>query len=210
VAAVEACDNFTPLRNGLRRIAAARGDWAGIPMPLEGERLVVEPTYPNAQALMEMCGPAANEDDRDPQMVGAKLRNSFYSAKKRCEVLVIEKADGSITFGLEPAIHHLVQDLQTLGCSDAWGIEQESMAVQLLGTLLGHRAFKQYLLTGAFIESSKRSGVFYLFRRLKPTVAISTRTGKPKVLCALCLHRLRTTRARGPAPCARPTTLWRT
>ena len=45
---------------------------------------------------------------------------------------------------------------------------------------------KQYLLTGMFLETSKRSGVHYLFRRLRPTVAISP--SSTKILCTLCLH----------------------
>jgi hypothetical protein len=80
--------------------------------------------------------------------------------------------------------------LSTLGASDAWGLEQEHNAVQTLGTLIRHRQLKQYLLTGMFLEKSKRSHVSYLFRRLRPTIAISTRNGtaNAKALCALCLH----------------------
>jgi hypothetical protein len=35
-----------------------------------------------------------------------------------------------------------------------------------------------------FLETSRRSGVSYLFRRLKPTLAIKD----GRALCALCLH----------------------
>jgi hypothetical protein len=73
-------------------------------------------------------------------------------------------------------------------CSEAWGLEQESKALNLLGSLVTHRQFKQYVLTGMFVESSKRSGVTYVFRRLKPTVAMHIVAGKVKVLCALCMH----------------------
>ena len=62
--------------------------------------------------------------------------------------------------------------------------------LQLLGTLLRHHVFKQYLLTGMFLETSKRSGLTYLFRRLKPTVVLDARDQAKsiRVLCALCLH----------------------
>lgn len=178
------------MRNGLREAAKLRGHWAGIPMPLEGESLVVEPKYPHAEALMRMCGekPDEPDSDPDPDMVGAKVKNTFYSAHKRCDVVVIEKANGRTTFGVRPAMHHLQHDMRTLGCSDAWGIEQESKALELLGTLLEHHRFKQYLLTGMFIERSKRSGVFYMFRKLKPTVAIIPEGMKTRILCTLCLH----------------------
>lgn len=177
------------LRNGLRRVATDRGDWAGIPMPLEGERLVVEPGYPNAALFAAMGGPT--DEDRlpeDPVLVGAKVRNTFRSAKKRSHVHVFELASGRIEWGITPDIHGADKLLRTLGCSDAWGIEQEQAALQLLGTMVRHRQFKQYLLTGSFIETSARSGVTYLFRRLRPTVAMSVSKGRMRILCALCLH----------------------
>jgi hypothetical protein len=52
---LESLDPMTGLRHALRDIGRERGDWSGIPMPMEGERLVVEPTYPNAKAFMAMC-----------------------------------------------------------------------------------------------------------------------------------------------------------
>lgn len=178
---------MAPLRNALRAIANANDDWAGIPMPLDGERLVVEPNYPHAVGLMAMGG------DRDAKseaadLVGAEVVNTFWSSHRRSDILIIRKADGSMDWGLRPGIHHLDFDLRTLGCSDAWGIEQESTALNLLGTLIEHRRFKQYLLSGSFLESSKRSGVTYMFRRLKPTVAIVARGESMRILCCLCMH----------------------
>lgn len=189
-ALLEQFDNFAPLRNGLLRASAKLGHWAGIPMPLEGEQLVVEPKYPHAEALMGMCGQQDDERDADPDLVGAKVRNTFFSTARRAHIIVAELANGRIEWGVQPALHHLTHDLQTLGCSEAWGIQQESNALALLATMLPHRKYKQYLLTGMFLESSQRSGVTYLFRRLKPTVAIKAdhARGTTKVLCALCLH----------------------
>lgn len=182
---VERLDGFAPLRNKLFEIAKERGDWAGIPMPLEHERLVVEPRYPLAAALSAMCGGASPQEQEDD---GTRQRASFYSSHKRSHIVIFDLPDGSIDWGLQPAVHHLAHDLQTLGCAEAWGIEQESKALELLGSMLEHRRFKQYLLTGMFLETSKRSGVVYLFRRLKPTVAIHIVGGKCRVLCALCMH----------------------
>jgi len=159
-------------------------------MPLEGERLVVEPTYPQAAELMAIGTGRENTDPESEGLTGAKVRNTFWSSKLRSEVIVFETADGRIDWGRVPGIHHLMYDLKTLGCAEAWGIEQESNAVHLLGTLVKHRAFKQYLTTGMFLETSSRSGVTYLFRRLKPTVAIRCDPIKntTRVMCALCLH----------------------
>ena len=74
---------------------------------------------------------------------------------------------------------------------------QGTASVTLAG-LLSHRAFKAYMMTGTFLEISKRSGVAYMFRRLRPTLALSMREGSirhgsrgvggTRILAALCLH----------------------
>lgn len=182
---IEALDKFAGLRNALRDIAAVRDDWSGIPMPLDGERLVVEPTWPTAKEFMAMGKKAEPEIDEFP---GAKIRNSFWSWSRRSDIDIWEHG-GKIHWGLHPGVHHFAQDLRTLGCSDAWGIEQESAAVATLAGLVSHRAFTRYMLTGMFLETSKRSGITYMFRRLKPTVALTPHKGADiRILCALCLH----------------------
>jgi hypothetical protein len=170
------------LRSKLFKVSGMRAEWAGIPMPLEGEQLIVEPSYPFAPAFARKADPA--DDD------GWRLRNSWYSRRDQCEILIMEK-EGKISWGRLAAMNHIRHDLRTLGCSAAWGIEQEGRAVQLLGTMLRHHAFKQYLLTGMFIETSKRSGVTYIFRKLRPTIALAPqrgRKGSMRMLCALCMH----------------------
>lgn len=182
--AVRALDPYHGLRGALSEIAELRNDWAGIPIPLEGESLIIEPRYPHAEALSKI-GPKAEDSE------GWRLRNSWYSMRHRCSILVVEK-DGKIRSAYRPGVHHIEHDLRTLGCSDVWGIEQEGKAVQLLGTMLRHRAFKQYLLTGMFIERSRRSGVTYIFRKLKPTIALAPARGDMegpgRILACLCMH----------------------
>lgn len=154
-------------------------------MPLDGQRLVVTPKFPNAEKLAEI-----GADDEEPLPNDVRLRNTWWSNRLRCEVYVYEEG-GKVQVAKLPRWNHLAHDIGTLGCSVAWGIEQEARAVDLLGTLIRHHAFKQYLLTGMFLETSKRSGVTYLFRRLKPTVALDARNKSAesaRILCALCLH----------------------
>lgn len=45
---------------------------------------------------------------------------------------------------------------------------------------------------GTFLERSKRSGIVYMFRKLRPTIAITPHhpDGDLRVLCGLCLHPL--------------------
>ena len=170
------------VRNGLRALAHERREWAGYPMPLEDSPLIVEPTYPRAEALMKVFRKPEAPEPKD-----AKIRNIFWSRRWRANIIVWEE-NGKIQWGPSGTGNQLGMLLSTLGASDAWGLEQESNAVKTLGTLLRHRQFKQYLQTGMFLERSRRSGVSYLFRRLRPTIALSTRGKDTRALCALCLH----------------------
>ena len=67
-------------------------------------------------------------------------------------------------------------------------------AMETLRSHVTDWAFECYFMTGMFLESSKRSGVIYLFRRLRPTVALTARPGFKdrdvgmRILCTLCLH----------------------
>ena len=178
-------DNLAHLRAALHQLGNERGHWAGIPMPLDGHRLVIEPTYPNAEALMTI---GAAESKAEVEHGDARVRNVFYSWRWKCDIVIGEE-DGRIVWGKVPACHHLDQDLSTLHASFAWGIDQEMAAMQTLESLVKPHVFRSYLLTGMFIERSKRSGVVYLFRRLKPTVALrEDQDGSLKVLCCLCMH----------------------
>ena len=180
IALLEHFDGFAGMRNGLRQIAAERNEWAGIPCPLEGQPLVIEPTYPNAKILMEIGAPPVEDD-------GVVCINSWYSRRRGVEVYIWREPDGRIRGGGAP-FKRVDLEIKTLGASDAWGLEQEARATQLLGTLLRHRQFKQYLLTGAFLEKSNRGGVHYLFRKLRPTVALREEKDHMRILCALCMH----------------------
>jgi hypothetical protein len=147
-------------------------------MVMEGQRLVVEPTYPYAEGLMRVGA----DDDDGPDESG-KIRNVFWSWHRRCDIAVWNEGS-KIEWGPLGVTNRVALELETLRSADAWGIEQESNAVQTLAGLLRHRNFKQYMLTGMFLETSKRSGVTYLFRKLRPTLAIKG----DRILCALCLH----------------------
>jgi hypothetical protein len=183
---MEAFDGYAPLRNGLRRIATEQKHWAGIPIPVTDMPLTIEPSYPNAKMLMEI-----NAKDPEPadDTTGVVKLNCFWSKTRRADVYIWNEPDGRLQWGTEPGYNRLGMAIQTLGASVAWGVEQEAKAVQTLAGLLSHHRFKQYMLTGMFLETSVRSGVMYLFRRLRPTIAIRLEENRtPRILCALCLH----------------------
>ena len=157
-------------------------------MPLDDQELVIEPTYPNAEFLRKL----GSTDDDEPLPDGVKLRNTFWSTRHRMRVVVWNEVDGKVMHSFLPGQMRANMELMTMGASVAWGIEQESAALNLLGTLVSHHKFKQYLLTGMFMETSKRSGLTYVFRKLRPTIVIDIRdrpqTPGTRVLCALCMH----------------------
>lgn len=192
---LENFDGFAGLRNALRMIAAQEEAWAGIPMPMEGHRMVLEPKFPRAAALAEIGISAKRRDEEAARAAelrerygDAKLRNSFWSYFRKAEVLVFEDSDGKVRHCISHGTHPTTRAIETLDCSAAWGLEQEGRALKTLGGLLRHDQFKCYLLTGMFLERSKRSKLSYLFRKLKPTLAIDTSGDFVRIRCALCLH----------------------
>lgn len=177
-------DRWSDLRNKLRDLGKGINEWAGVPIPLEDERLILNPKYPLAHIFKRKT------EDEEPK--DYKVRNIFYSHRRRCDIVVFEEADGRITWGPIPAFNSLNQSLHTMGNSVVWGLEQEHRALLLLGQHVNHYQFKMYALTGMFLEKSPRSGVLYAFRRLRPTIAFTDKADgdKAKILCALCLHPL--------------------
>lgn len=190
--AAEAASRWRTARAQLRHIAEHAGEWAGIPMPIEGTRMVVDPAYPFAALFADQATADGAGDDG-----GLTLRSRFWSSHRSGEVLVMQTAEGRVDWGIVPGVNHFDMALATMGAAVAWGVEQESAALELLHDLLTPHAFRAYLLTGMFLEHSPRSGVHYVFRRLRPTIAMTLREGVVfrryatpgvRILAALCLH----------------------
>ena len=180
-------DPYAQLRGQIGVMAEMRDEWAGIPMPLDDFPLVVEPKFPRAAALMAF-GRAAQEQGEEDAKPQPKILNRFYSARRRCDIVIWQEPDGRREWGVHRAVHHFDQELSTLGASVAWGIEQEHAALQTLATLIRHHQMKQYLLTGQFLESSSRSGMTYMFRKLRPTIAMAVDGEQMRIRTALCMH----------------------
>lgn len=178
-------DSHGLLRDALLYHGQKRSDWAGVPMPLDGERLIVEPRFPGAEHFSKMGKPP--DDDSEERFL--RLRNRFWSWRWKCDIVIFEDTrTGKVDWGKIHGVNHFTFDMTTLGCSDAWGLEQEETALHTLAELASPRQMRHYLLTGMFLETSKRSGLTYVFRRLRPTVALSGKTGAMKILACLCLH----------------------
>lgn len=187
--------SWDDVRNGLARASRAAGEWAGYPMPMEGTRMVIHKSYPFAAMLGQAFMPQPSlracydEDVRED----CECRNQWYSYRDG-KPLSIWRDGKKFRF-----FHGKVQNsapmiVSTIGAARAWDINAEIKAMETLRRHVTEWAFNCYLMTGMFIESSKRSGVFYVFRRLRPTIAL---TGNPdrlnrecglRILCCLCAH----------------------
>lgn len=193
------------VRERINQLAEERGEWGGYPMPLPGLKLTVEPRHPLAQTLnnatidVELTTADGEPLTRIAADLAAefKVRNRWWSFRESGWVYVYQKPSGGVGFtcsrdGLP--MKRMTIAINTLGVASsvAWSVEAECRALEKLQLHVGDHKFKQYLMTGMFFETSLRSKVSYLFRKLRPTVALTPnpQTGGMRVLCCLCLHPL--------------------
>lgn len=177
------------LRQNIDGLAAKDGEWSGYPMPIPRHGLVVEPRHPWAERINGFK--LESDDDEPPAPEPEKpmtVRNRWWSFLKNGWLHVVEqdgKVDAFVDYeGLPSRRFRMAFNTLGVGASPAWSIEAELNAQIKLRELIGDHKFKCYLTTGMFVESSKRSNVSYIFRRLRPTVAIRDE----RILCCLCLH----------------------
>jgi len=183
------------VRAALGSLARERSEWAGIPLPIEGRRMVIHPSYAFAESLGEVFIP------KDQEFV---CRNSDISEEVALQNEWRSYRDGRMvriwrdgkrffrTFGTIQNAGPLL--IPTLEACKVWDLEAEIRAMETLRRHITPWAWETYFMTGMFLESSKRSRVFYIFRRLRPTIAL---TGNPdkrgrdvglRILCCLCAH----------------------
>lgn len=159
----------------LRNIAEHADEYAGIPMPMDGENLIIHPRYRFASILNKKL------ETEDVEVI-----NSWVSKRLRKRVVIYKGGWGVME--VEEIGNEIDRILRTFGLNGVWSLDAEAKAIRKLCELIPHHQFRGYMLTGTFIESSKRSGVTYIFRRLRPTIAISSQNGYVKFLAALCMH----------------------
>ena len=175
-------DEIDQFRWFLAKIAEGGKEYCGIPYPIKGEQMILEQRHPAAECYNK---PTSTEEILENH----SIRNVFYSTKERCDIVIYEEND-KIEWGKIWAGHHIKMDFSTMGCSVAWSMESEVKALETLREKLPKHIFEMYFLTGMFIETSKRSGVTYIFRKLRPTVALrpNRKDDDMQILCCLCLH----------------------
>ncbi len=185
-------DEWQRLRETINGVASAAGEWAGAPMPIDGIPLVMEKRYPfpglNGQCFGKIVGKEDERTESDPIVI-----NSWYCDKHNARVYIVQDSDGKRRHVMVPEFGGSRLDLavRTLGAVMAWGDDTEGHALEKLRSMITAHAFKCYTFTGGFLETSKRSGVTYFFRRLRPTIALKEQPGiGMKTMAVLCLHPL--------------------
>lgn len=205
----EQCDDMIAVADEL-------GEVAGVPVPVPGYRMTLVDDHPlkrvinYAAELMEGDLDAREQDGEEVEEVEPETRtcsssdvdetfcivNSWYSRSKHSDVdLYISHGKLCVEVVPRSAIKRLEYWVKTSGASQGWDIRAERTAMDKLRELVKPHIADMYELTGAFLETSKRSGVTYFFRRCRPTIAAVPldRTDPDtnmKILTALCLHPL--------------------
>jgi hypothetical protein len=171
-------------------------DWQGVPVPLGDEMpIVLDPAHP----LFEFFRQAKSVVETDD--AGLRVVNRWFSRARQCDVFVVESDDGrrsAVTIPVSPdrSMDRLTFWVRTIGACDAWELDSEYRARGTLRAMLTERQWMHYELTGSFFESSPRSGLTYVVRRLRPTIALSPRgrdgsggeEESMRCLAVLCLH----------------------
>lgn len=192
--------DYDTLTQVLSDLGQERGEWAGIPVPLPELKLSIEPNYPyqypdemNGQDRdANHCWPEFQPPDDPDRKSNWTLINQWHNRAKKRMVYVCRTDDGRSKVVSVPRSHTsitLTAMLDTLGACCVWPLEAELKAQESLYELIGAHRLRMYVTTGTFLETSKRSGIIYLFRRCRSTIAIrgSEKYGI-KGICALCLH----------------------
>lgn len=171
----------------LSQVSEQTNNYAGIPMPLDGVELTVHKKHP----LYEIYQPEVKPLVGDSLTIDGeewKFRSVWRSRRRKATIIVLQNQQGRCRMLAVPEPRELDLALATLANSAPWTLNAETTAMQKLAELITAHQFQMYILTGSFVESSKRSKVSYLFRRCRPTVALREQDGTSRVLCALCLH----------------------
>jgi hypothetical protein len=106
-------DAWSLIREMLKFAAQRDGQWAGIPMPLPDEELVVEPEYPMSAEAVSILGATMRKAvDVEP---AEKPRNVFWSSHWRREVVVWNRADGKVEHGIHMGHNSFELMLRTAG-----------------------------------------------------------------------------------------------
>lgn len=129
------------------------------------------------------------------ETLSIQLNMATRNSWERCgdtSYAILNTEDGPIIYSEPMAGNRLRKFMATYSVrNDAshLTVEAEMKAMESLKGKISNGQYRSYVLNGAFNERSKRSNIYYVFRKGYPTIALSfsgSKTGR--VLCCLCLH----------------------
>ena len=187
-------------------IAEATDDWQGVPVPVADLSIRLHDRHPLRRMFREIdgvemdfiCGGPSYGDD---EYVEETVVNYWVDWTRQREVVVFKAQPRhgppkyfAVKVPKSLYANRLTYWLKTLGASSAWSLEAEETAREKLRSMLTPWQWRHYDLTGTFLETSPRSKLTYLFRRSRPTLALSPRwpdgrnVDSMRCVAALCLH----------------------
>lgn len=178
------------IRRAVGLAAKERGEYAGIPVPVEESPLVIAPSMPFYKNLhgCQLGKERRSEDD------GAEVVNSWQTEDWPSKDVFIYREGGKLLGASlqNSRLRRFTRLIRCLGISLTMDVEAERRAMETLRGLIKPHLASAYEMTGMFLETSPRSGVTYVFRRLATTVALKpdARRDDYHFLAALCLHPL--------------------
>lgn len=187
----QAAEEWRKLRAAVHQVAQERGHYFGYPIIDENFELEVSEQFP----LLALQGAKLGEGNRVPAEIlkysadaDAIVVNWWERDGKL--IVVCRDENGRASVGkLRARAPRWLLEVNTMVVSRNWDPEAEAKAIEKLMSFLSPLQQRDFLLTGGFIERSKRSRVLYHFRKCRPTIAFSSKdTVHPVPLCALCLH----------------------
>lgn len=202
-------DGWDEIRQAVGEVSAERGEWAGYPCPVHGAAIVLEPRHPLYGSLngVDLDDEPSEGEKKPADMLCEELvavwdaiieevgwrEVNWWIDRRGWHIKVMQNKDGrgrAVVIPRNSEVSRWDMAINTLGASQAWSVKAEFKALERLKTLIPPHAFRYYLLTGMFMETSKRSKVIYVFRKGRPTVVMAPVLNHEhlRILCALCLH----------------------
>ena len=182
--------------------AEDRGEWAGAPMPIDTYPLVVAPSY-EFQGLNGVCWNKAEEDEEPKKtnldVVSDILQetiepvNSWWCSDRGGNVCIFRVGARTVFYIDRDYARRSSRTLQrsfaAFEAAQVLDADAELMAMDKLKSLVRPHLFDGYLLHGMILETSPRSGVTYILRKGRPTIALRPDAGgNMRILCCLCMH----------------------
>lgn len=187
--------SWEEVRAAVNRHAKRQGEWAGMPIPVKGMRMIIAEGYPFRESMAEtfMPEPFVHKCRNSDVDETTSLRNEWHSYRDGKLLSIWHDSKGYFfTHGRRQNCGTMLID--TIGAARSWDFEAELRAQETLKRHLTEWAYQCYIMTGSFLETSPRSHITYVFRRLRPTLALTARPNRHgkdvgmRFLASLCLH----------------------